>query len=134
MKYSRQRELILETVQQSDDHPTADTIYARVRALDPKVSLGTVYRNLNLLCETGRLLKVSIPGGSDRFDHTLLWHSHLYCTVCGGVTDADVDGKQVMELVKNQKGRVQDCAMVLLGVCEECCRKQDAEAAAVKQA
>ena len=78
--------------------------------------------------------RVSIPGKADRFDHTLLWHSHLYCTVCGGVTDTDVDGKQVMELVKNQKGRVQDCAMVLLGVCEECCRKQDAEAAAVKQA
>ena len=49
MKYSRQRELILETVQRSDDHPTADTIYTRVRAQDPKVSLGTVYRNLNLL-------------------------------------------------------------------------------------
>ena len=59
---------------------------------------------------------------------------HLYCTVCGGVTDAEVDGKQVMELVKNQKGRVQDCAVVLLGVCEECCRRQDAEAAAAKQA
>ena len=55
-------------------------------------------------------------------------------TVCGGVTDADVDGKQVMELVKNQKGRVQDCAVVLLGVCEECCRRQDAEVAAAKQA
>ena len=47
-------------------------------------------------------------------DSTLPWHSHLYCTVCGGVTDAEVDGKQVMELVKNQKGRVQDCAVVLL--------------------
>ena len=44
MKYSRQRELILETVQRSDDHPTADTIYTRVRAQDPKVSLGTVYQ------------------------------------------------------------------------------------------
>ena len=62
MKYSRQRELILETVQRSDDHPTADTIYTRVRAQDPKVSLGTVYRNLNLLCENGQLLKVPIPG------------------------------------------------------------------------
>ena len=134
MKYSRQRELILETVQRSDDHPTADTIYTRVRAQDPKVSLGTVYRNLNSLVEAGRVRRVSIPGKADRFDHTLPWHSHLYCTVCGGVTDAEVDGKQVMELVKNQKGRVQDCAVVLLGVCEECCRRQDAEAAAAKQA
>mgnify|MGYP005982701433 CR=1 FL=1 len=127
MKYSRQRELILETVQRSDDHPTADTIYTRVRAQDPKVSLGTVYRNLNLLCENGQLLKVPIPGASDRFDHTLPWHSHLYCTVCGSVTDAEVDEKQVMKLVKNQKGYVQDCAVVLIGVCEVCCEKQAQE-------
>ena len=127
MKYSRQRELILETVQRSDDHPTADTIYTRMRAQDPKVSLGTVYRNLNLLCENGQLLKVPIPGASDRFDHTLCWHSHMYCTVCGGVVDADVDEKQVMKLVKNQKGAVQDCAVVLFGVCEECLKKQAAQ-------
>ena len=127
MKYSRQRELILETVQRSDDHPTADTIYTRVRAQDPKVSLGTVYRNLNLLCENGQLLKVPIPGASDRFDHTLPWHSHLYCTVCGSVADAEVDEKQVMKLVKNQKGHVQDCAVVLIGVCEACCEKQAQE-------
>ena len=87
MKYSRQRELILETVQRSDDHPTADTIYTRVRAQDPKVSLGTVYRNLNLLCENGQLLKVPIPGASDRFDHTLGDHAHAYCEACGSVTD-----------------------------------------------
>lgn len=87
MKYSRQRELILDVVRHSDDHPTADTIYARVRAQDPKVSLGTVYRNLNLLCENGRLLKVPIPGASDRFDHTLVDHAHAYCTQCGSVTD-----------------------------------------------
>ena len=127
MKYSRQRELILETVQRSDDHPTADTIYTRVRAQDPKVSLGTVYRNLNLLCENGQLLKVPIPGASDRFDHTLGDHAHAYCEVCGSVTDAEVDEEQVMKLVRNQKGHVQDCAVVLIGVCEACCEKQAQE-------
>ena len=48
-------------------------------------------------------------------------------TVCGGVTDAEVDEKQVMKLVKNQKGYVQDCAVVLIGVCEACCEKQAQE-------
>ena len=134
MRYSKQRELVMQTVERLCDHPTAEEIYDKAAQECPNLSLGTVYRNLNSLVEAGRVRRGSIPGKADRFDHTLLWHSHLYCTVCGGVTDADVDGKQVMELVKNQKGRVQDCAMVLLGVCEECCRKQDAEAAAVKQA
>ena len=120
MRYSKQRELVMQTVQQLCDHPTAEEIYDKAAQECPNLS--------------GRVRRVSIPGKADRFDHTLPWHSHLYCTVCGGVTDAEVDGKQVMELVKNQKGRVQDCAVVLLGVCEECCRRQDAEAAAAKQA
>lgn len=134
MRYSKQRELVMQTVQQLCDHPTAEEIYDKAAQECPNLSLGTVYRNLNSLVEAGRVRRVSIPGKADRFDHTLPWHSHLYCTVCGGVTDAEVDGKQVMELVKNQKGRVQDCAVVLLGVCEECCSRQDAEAAAAKQA
>ena len=123
MRYSKQRELVMQTVQQLCDHPTAEEIYDKAAQECP-----------NSLVEAGRVRRVSIPGKADRFDHTLPWHSHLYCTVCGGVTDAEVDGKQVMELVKNQRGRVQDCAVVLLGVCEECCRRQDAEAAAAKQA
>ena len=85
-----------------------------------------MYRNLNSLVEAGRVRRVSIPGQADRFDHTLAWHSHLYCTVCGGVTDAEVDEKQVTKLVRGQKGRVQDCAVVFIGVCESCCSAQKA--------
>ena len=115
MKYSRQRELILETVQRSDDHPTADTIYTRVRAQDPKVSLGTVYRNLNLLCENGQLLKVPIPGASDRFDHTL------------GDSVTDVLPQALPMLQEALKGgcgfQVHQMNLVLEGVCPECQKK-----------
>ena len=124
MRYSKQRELVMEKVQQLCDHPTAEEIYTEAVKDCPNLSLGTVYRNLNSLVEAGRVRRVSIPGQADRFDHTLPWHSHMYCTVCGCVTDADVDEKQVMRLVKNQKGRVEECAVVLLGVCEACCAKQ----------
>ena len=120
MRYSKQRELVMQTVQELCDHPTAEEIYGEAVKECQNLSLGTVYRNLNSLVEAGRVRRVSIPGQADRFDHTLPWHSHLYCTVCGNVTDADVDEKQVMKLVKNQKGRVEDCAVVLFGVCEQC--------------
>ena len=83
----------MQTVQQLCDHPTAEEIYDKAAQECPNLSLGTVYRNLNSLVEAGRVRRVSIPGKADRFDHTLPWHSHLYCTVCGGVTDAEVDGK-----------------------------------------
>ena len=104
MRYSKQRELVMQTVQNLCDHPTAEEIYDAAVKECPGLSLGTVYRNLNSLVDAGRVRRVSIPGKADRFDHTLPWHSHLYCTVCGSVTDAEVDEKQVMKLVKNQKG------------------------------
>ena len=92
MRYSKQRELVMQTVQQLCDHPTAEEIYDKAAQECPNLSLGTVYRNLNSLVEAGRVRRVSIPGKADRFDHTLPWHSHLYCTVCGGVTDGRKTG------------------------------------------
>ena len=125
MKYSRQRESILNAMTEKLDHPTAEMVYNCVKQEQPSISLGTVYRNLNSLVEAGMVRRVSIPGRADRFDHTLCWHSHLYCTACGGVVDADVDEKQVMRLVRRQKDVVvQDCAVVLFGLCEACAKKQ----------
>lgn len=128
MRYSKQRELVYQKVEQLCDHPTAEEIYDEAVKECPGLSLGTVYRNLNSLVDAGRVRRVSIPGQADRFDHTLRWHSHLYCTICGGVTDAEVDEKQVMKLVSHQKGIVQDCAVVLFGVCEACCHTQESSA------
>ncbi len=125
MRYSKQRDLVMQKVEQLCNHPTAEEIYEHAVKECPGLSLGTVYRNLNSLVESGLVRRVSIPGKADRFDHTLPWHSHMYCTVCGSVTDADVDAKRVMKLVKNQKGVVQDCAVVLIGICEGCCAKQE---------
>ena len=111
--------------QRSDDHPTADTIYTRVRAQDPKVSLGTVYRNLNLLCENGQLLKVPIPGASDRFDHTLGDHAHAYCEMCGSVTDVLPQALPMLqEALKEGCGfQVRQMNLVLEGICPECQKK-----------
>ena len=109
MRYSKQRELVMQTVQNLCDHPTAEEIYDAAVKECPGLSLGTVYRNLNSLVDAGRVRRVSIPGKADR------------------VTDAEVDEEQVMKLVRNQKGHVQDCAVVLIGVCEACCEKQAQE-------
>ena len=88
MRYSKQRELVLQKVEQLCDHPTAEEIFDLAAKECPGLSLGTVYRNLNSLVDAGRVRRVSIPGKADRFDHTLGWHSHLYCNCCGGVVDA----------------------------------------------
>ena len=73
MRYSKQRELILNTVLQNKIHPTADDVYKLLRDEYPGLSLGTVYRNLNFLAEHDMLKKINVPNGSDCFDG--LWQS-----------------------------------------------------------
>ena len=122
MRYSSQRDTVLKVVKAARDHPTADTIYSLVRAELPKISLGTVYRNLNLLCENGRLLKVPIPGASDRFDHTLVDHAHAYCTQCGSVTDVLPEALPLLQdaLREGSGFQVRQMNLVLEGICPQC--------------
>lgn len=125
MRYSKQRELVMQTVQNLCNHPTAEEIYDTAAKECPGLSLGTVYRNLNLLCENGQLLKVPIPGASDRFDHTLGDHAHAYCEVCGSVTDVLPQALPMLqEALKGGCGfQVHQMNLVLEGVCPECQKK-----------
>lgn len=125
MKYSRQRELILETVCSNPIHPTADSIYETVRQKEPKISLGTVYRNLNQLTECGLLLKLPMPAGGDRFDGRLDDHLHIICSQCGAVSDIEL--AKLCELdgeVERQTGFiVSSRTMVFAGLCPNCVTK-----------
>ena len=73
---TKQRQMVLQAVQARKDHPTADQIFNDVHKLDPKISHGTVYRNLNLLCEDGLICHVRVPG-ADRFDLRTDLHYHI---------------------------------------------------------
>ena len=125
MRYSKQRELVMQTVQQLCDHPTAEEIYDKAAQECPNLSLGTVYRNLNSLVEAGRVRRVSIPGKADRFDHTLGDHAHAYCEVCGSVTDVLPQALPMLqEALKGGCGfQVHQMNLVLEGVCPECQKK-----------
>lgn len=127
MKYSRQRELIYKTVMENPIHPSADTVYAMVRKELPNISLGTVYRNLNLLSEQGALRKISMPSVSDHFDGRLEEHFHALCQRCGSVYD--VEAPEIEELagkLRNSNGfQVTGCHMYFTGVCAECANGKD---------
>ena len=87
---SRQREAILHWVQQSDSHPTASEIH---RALLPKssaLSLGTVYRNLEILVADGVVDEVPSAVGATRYDGNVLPHHHFNCDQCGQIFDVDL--------------------------------------------
>ncbi|MGE4296610.1 MAG: transcriptional repressor [Desulfovibrionaceae bacterium] len=85
-----QRRVILEELRKVTSHPTADEIYSMVRSRLPKISLGTVYRNLDLLAENGEILKLERVGAQMRFDGNTMAHYHVRCLSCGRVGDLDV--------------------------------------------
>lgn len=116
-----QRQLVLDTVTARCDHPTADAIYLAARAADEKISRGTVYRNLNLLAESGEVRQVKVPG-ADRFDRRTDDHSHLLCTRCGRVVDAPIPYDALLdERLSAETGfAVSHHDTVFEGLCPDC--------------
>jgi Fe2+ or Zn2+ uptake regulation protein len=87
---TEQRRVILEELQKTKSHPTADEVYRMVRRRLPRVSLGTVYRNLERLATEGVIQKMEIAGTQKRFDGFVADHYHMRCVGCGRVEDAPV--------------------------------------------
>jgi Fur family ferric uptake transcriptional regulator len=84
---TNQRRIIIEELQKLTSHPTAEELYRIVRQRLPQISLGTVYRNLEVLSEAGEILKLEIAGRQKRFDGNTSRHLHMRCSNCGGVSD-----------------------------------------------
>ena len=99
MRYSHQRELILREVLSREDHPTAEQICTSLRSDCPRLSLGTVYRDLNTLVDIGKIRRVSIPGEADRFEGPAQDHQHLYCRSCHKVESIHIPDDQLKVLV-----------------------------------
>ncbi|KER11152.1 MAG: hypothetical protein HY22_00045 [[Candidatus Thermochlorobacteriaceae] bacterium GBChlB] len=88
-RYSRQREEILKLVLSTDSHPTADWIYEHAREIIPNISLGTVYRNLNLLVDERKINRLVMDDGVVRYDGNLREHHHFICTKTGKIIDIE---------------------------------------------
>lgn len=84
---SKQRGLIFEIVRSLKSHPTAEEVYEIARLTMPAVSLGTIYRNLRLLADSGDIHEVQFETGPARFDGMTEEHEHFICTKCGAMRD-----------------------------------------------
>lgn len=118
--------VVLETVQKMQCHPSADEVYDEVVQHHPSISKGTVYRNLNRLVDMGKLGKIEVPDGADRFDHICTKHYHVRCEKCGKVFDVD------MEYVPDFESGIKDthgfdftgCDIMFRGICPLCKAKE----------
>lgn len=125
IKKTKQKEMILSAVFQNKEHPTADTIYSYLKADNPTLSLGTVYRNLNRFAQKGDIKKVILPNGSDRFDFNVTQHNHILCEGCGNLFDINLSLPEIENLVQEGEDEfiITGHNLMLYGICKECSNK-----------
>lgn len=116
-----QRRVILEELRKVCSHPTADEIYAMVRKRLPRVSLGTIYRNLDVLAEQGEILRLESAGSQMRFDGNAMPHLHIRCMHCGRVGDVLGPPLEVHLSDYQAQGFVLSGAQLEFeGICQHC--------------
>lgn len=121
-RQTRQRELILEVVRSTMDHPTAAWVYRQTRRHLPRISLGTVYRNLKRLAEQGIIREIHTGGHPARFDGNTGHHYHIRCLGCGKVNDLpmSVDSRFEAEAGRAMNYRVLGHQLEVQGLCPAC--------------
>lgn len=121
-RMTSQRQLILELVSEGKKHRTADEIYQEIKKKLPRISLGTVYRNLDILAEQGLVKKMGPVESQRRFDGNLEPHHHLRCLICGKVEDVpmiNLEGIQ-QSLAEQTRFDVLGFDIEFSGICPDC--------------
>jgi Fur family ferric uptake transcriptional regulator len=116
------RRIILEEIMNLDSHPTADEVYEIVRKRLPKISLGTIYRNLDILSGKGLIQKLEVGGTQRRFDGNTGNHYHLRCLACGRVIDLTTNPSNEIEktIPKLADWEILSHRLELIGICLSC--------------
>jgi Fur family ferric uptake transcriptional regulator len=119
---TEQRRVILEELKQLYSHPTAEELHRIVRRRLPRISLATVYRNLEILCDGGLAQKIDTAGAQRRFDGNTLNHYHVRCTTCGRVEDLPLRPlPMIEETARTLCGyEVVSHRVEIIGICPDC--------------
>ena len=117
-----QRAVIMEELCASKAHPTAAELFAQVRRRLPRISLGTVYRNLEVLHEDGQIRKLELAGSETRFDGTTTPHYHVRCRACGCVRELPTPLHDKLVTMPMETGgfRIDGHRLEFHGLCPSC--------------
>lgn len=125
LRMTRQRQVILEELRKVKTHPSADEIYEKVKRRLPRISLGTVYRNLEILTQLGEIQHVEIGGAMKRFDGNPEIHYHIRCLRCNRIDDVEISPlKQVEAALKGSTDyQITGHRLEFVGLCRKCAKK-----------
>lgn len=128
-RHSKQRSAILHVLAGTTSHPTADWVYQEVSRLIPNISLGTVYRNLSQLAESGSILRMEIGDGTDHFDFNTDPHDHFFCRDCGNLYDFPLPYDETIDqrATKTDFGLIDRHSLIYQGVCKGCLSTNEKE-------
>ena len=121
-RMTRQRRLILDAVNSTTGHPTADMVYRMLQERGTGIGLATVYRNLNYLAEEGVIRKVTTPHSSDHFDGDTRPHYHAVCQSCGEVADVflESEGALIRRAEEACGYQLRSHEVIFYGLCKKC--------------
>ena len=118
MRYSRQREALIELLRSTKSHPDAEWLYEGLRKEYPHISLGTVYRNLRQLADSGDILELNY-GSTSHYDGDVSLHYHMQCENCKRIVD--IPKEDVIVTIKSETGiEVSGFSIILNGLCPKC--------------
>jgi len=120
-RMTRQKQVVYDVLCSTKSHPTAEWIYSEARKQIPNIGLGTIYRNLQVLLEEGKIRELNYGKSQSRFDGDPSPHYHFVCEKCGRVMDFDSDVMPVPEeVLMHAPGQVKYHRLECYGICEEC--------------
>ncbi len=124
-RQSRQRSRMLEIMRSVDSHPTADWLYLKLKHEFPRLSLGTIYRNLAILTDQVFVRKIHLGTKFDRFEARIDFHYHLVCEKCGNIKDFEmpVDKDLNEEAGRLTDFNIQHHRIEFFGICARCAEK-----------
>ena len=128
-KHFRKRDAILQYLQSVTDHPSAERVFTQLKAQIPDLSMGTVYRNLNLFKQQGLAVSVATIKGVERFDGNTDPHVHFICQECDAVIDLmDMEIPDSLKSVaeRSSGGQVAECQLCFTGICQDCIERLSA--------
>ena len=131
-KHFRKRDAILQYLQSVTDHPSAEKVFTQLKPEIPDLSMGTVYRNLNLFKQQGLAVSVATIKGVERFDGNTDPHVHFICQECDAVIDLmEMQFPDSLKSIAEADcgGQVADCHLSFTGICESCLKKQGGKTA-----
>jgi Fur family ferric uptake transcriptional regulator len=125
-RMTNEREVIIDEIRRSKNHPTLDFLFERVKKQLPRIGLSTVYRNLETMSDAGIIQKIEIGGRKKRYEWNTEPHGHIICTLCQRIEDVELDQAQKQSLVSvHDRGyKIGGYRIEFFGLCPKCQKKK----------